>query len=105
MDDTAVEWLRQEALDELIEDDMGVYELLWALRGSDYYTGDSDGKELVRHVVKQLLSTGETRLIHLKWASDDPVQDGVQESELDDDHAFEFSPDGTYLALSALDSK
>ncbi len=105
MNESAVEWLRQEAVDELAEFDVGVYGLLWELRASKYHVGEREDKDLVRHVVRQLLSAGEARLIHLKWASDDKTGDGAPESELEDDLAFEFASDGTYLALSGVDSK
>ncbi|MBS2964801.1 hypothetical protein KGA66_17215 [Actinocrinis puniceicyclus] len=64
---SAAEWLWQEALDHLKADILGVYELLWLLRGSDYQLPEQQAKALVQSTASLLLAEGKARIVRLQW--------------------------------------
>ncbi|WP_253784673.1 hypothetical protein [Nocardia amikacinitolerans] len=97
----AANWLMQEAVDHLAEDYVGVYELLWLLRGSDFDLDDTAAKQLARQTADQLVSTGAASIGRLRWPSNEVVHGEVHEISPDDDAIFEPAEAGVYLALAS----
>jgi hypothetical protein len=102
-DATAAEWLWQEALDHLEADTLGVYELLWLLRGSEYRLSDDQAKTLAQSTASLLVAEGKARIVRLRWPANEEIDDTVNPSALQDETAFEPSEEGVYLALVAPD--
>ena len=102
-DATAAEWLWQEALDHLEADSLGVYELLWLLRGSDYQLPEEQARSLAQSTASLLVAEGKARIVRLRWPANEEVDDLVDPSALQDETAFEPSESGVYLALVAPD--
>ncbi|WP_157121166.1 hypothetical protein [Nocardia miyunensis] len=95
--------LLQEAIDHLEMDDVGIYEILWLARGSEFNLDDVTAKELTRTVVNQLLSDGTARLIILKWPTHEITVQEPQNVDLNLDSIFEPNSDNEYLGLTADD--
>lgn len=87
------------ALDHLGRDALGVYELLWLLRGSHYNLPDEQAKALARQAVSVLLSDGKAELVRLRWPTNEELDDVADASALQDDAAFDPTESGAYLAL------
>ncbi|WP_433601506.1 hypothetical protein ACQPXH_07120 [Nocardia sp. CA-135953] len=104
MHDPAAQWLMQEAVDHLAEDDLGVYELLWLLRGSDFGLDEAAAEALARKTAARLLTAGTAKLVHLKWPTKEIVPGEISEDALYNDNVFEFSEAGVYLALESTES-
>ncbi|MBS2965634.1 hypothetical protein KGA66_21465 [Actinocrinis puniceicyclus] len=102
-DATAAEWLWQEALDHLEADSLGVYELLWLLRGSDYQLPEQQARALAQSTASLLLAEGKARIVRLRWPTNEEVDDTVDASVLLEQTAFEPDEEGVYLALVAPD--
>ena len=99
MNDPAAQWLMQEAVDHLAEDDLGSYELLWLLRGSDFGLDEAAAEALTRKTAAHLLTAGTAKLMHLKWPTKEVVPREISKDSLYNDNVFEFSEAGVYLAL------
>ncbi|MGV9676521.1 hypothetical protein ACWDSJ_14685 [Nocardia sp. NPDC003482] len=99
MSQTADEWLLQEATDHLAMDAVGVYELLWLVRGSNFDLDDDLAKALARRTVRRLLSQGNAKLLYLRWPTNEVVDADPEGVDLDSDSVFEPGPGGIYLAL------
>lgn len=97
----AARWLMQEAIDHLAEDYVGIYELLWLLRGSAFDLDDTAAKQLARQTADQLVSTGAASIVRLRWPSNEIVPGEIPEMSPDDDTIFEPEDAGVYLALAA----
>jgi hypothetical protein len=100
---TAAEWLWQEALDHLQADSLGVYELLWLLRGSDYQLPEQQAKAVAQSTAALLIAEGKAKIVRLRWPTNEEIDDTVDPSALQDETAFEPSKEGVYLALVAPD--
>ncbi|MFC9434166.1 hypothetical protein [Nocardia sp. NPDC057030] len=101
MDDSAAaRWLLQEAEDHLAQDNLGIYELLWLLRGSEFDVNDDDAKRLARQITAHLIDTGAASLVKMKWPSNEIVSTGVSDIALYDDRVFDPGQEGSYLALA-----
>ncbi|MGH3628017.1 MAG: hypothetical protein ACRDRL_11335 [Sciscionella sp.] len=100
---TAAEWLWQEALDHLDADTLGVYELLWLLRGSDYQLTEDQAEILARSTASLLVAEGKARFVRLRWPTNEKVDGAVDATALQGNAAFEPGEDGVYLALVAPD--
>ncbi len=96
---TAAEWLWQEALDHLEADTLGVYELLWLLRGSDYQLPDEQARALAQSTASILVAEGKAKIVRLRWPTNEEVDDAVDISALQEEAAFEPNDSGVYLAL------
>ena len=103
-DATAAEWLLGEALDHLERDVLGVYELLWLLRGSDYDLSDEQAKALARQTATALVADGKARIVRLRWPTNEEVDDAADFGALENDRAFEPTESGAYLALVPPDT-
>ncbi|MEV0034217.1 hypothetical protein [Nocardia sp. NPDC050793] len=97
----AARWLMHEAVDHLAEDYVGIYELLWLLRGSDFELDDTAAKQLARQTADQLVSIGAASIIRLRWPSNEVVPGEIHEISPDDDTIFEPAEAGVYLALAS----
>ena len=92
--------LLQEAVDHLEIDDVGIYEILWIARGSEFKLDDVTAKKITRRVVNQLLSDGTANLILLKWPTNEVTCREPRNVDLTTDSIFEPSQDNEYLALT-----
>ncbi|MQY31344.1 hypothetical protein [Nocardia aurantia] len=99
--EAASAWLMNEAKNHLAEDFVGIFELLWLLRGSTFALTDEEAKQIARHTAADLLSTGEAELVHLRWPTNELVSTTTTADELNTPAAFEPTPTGEYLALSS----
>ena len=102
-DATAAEWLWQEALDHLEADSLGVYELLWLLRGSDYQLPEQQAKALAQSTASLLVAEGKAKIVRLRWPSNEEIDEVMDASALREETVFEPSEEGVYLALRAPD--
>lgn len=100
---TAAEWLWQEALDHLDADTLGVYELLWLLRGSDYQLPEDQAKILAQSTASLLVAEGKARIVRLRWPTNEEIDDTVDVGALQAEAAFEPNEEGVYLALVTPD--
>lgn len=98
-DASAAEWLWQEALDHLEDDSLGVYELLWLLRGSDYQLPEQQARALAQSTAAILVAEGKAKIVRLRWPTNEEIDDTVDPSALQDGAALEPSEEGIYLAL------
>ena len=72
------ELLRQELLDEVIDvGHLGVYELVWSLRGRESSLTDPERVVLARRVAREVLSTGRVALYPLRWPSNNPISQAL----------------------------
>jgi hypothetical protein len=71
MTEDRVLWLTQEVKDLLDVSSVGLYEFIWLLRGQEPGISYTDAKMIAQAALRQLLSTGEGRLILLEWPSQD----------------------------------
>ncbi|GAA5088083.1 hypothetical protein [Nocardia iowensis] len=99
----AAKWLMQEAVDHLTEDNVGVYELLWLLRGSEFVLNEAAAKQLARQTAASLISTGAASLVQLRWPTNEIVSTDVPDDRLYDDTVFEPGQAGLYLALTSTE--
>ena len=103
MNYSAFDWLLQEAIDHLAEDSVGVYELLWLARGSDFQLNDANAQKLTRDVVGQLVTTGAAKLIILKWLTNEVISSEPENIDMSSDAIFDPNAAGEYLALMSTD--
>ncbi|ASF09525.1 hypothetical protein NBRGN_110_01840 [Nocardia brasiliensis NBRC 14402] len=91
-----------EAHDHLATDFLGVYQLLWLLRGSDFELGDHEAITLARQTAVELISSGQAHLVLLRWPTDEVLSEHCDERQLDNDSVFDIenNNDDSYLALS-----
>jgi hypothetical protein len=104
-DATAADWLWQEALEHLQADSLGVYELLWLLRGSDYHLSEQQAQALAQSTASLLIAEGKARIVRLRWPTNEEIDDTIDPSALLEQTAFEPSEDGGYLALVTPDNE
>jgi hypothetical protein len=95
------EWLLQEALDHLSVDSMGVYELLWLVRGSGFQLDETAARNLARDVVNRLVSDGAAELVILKWPTNEVIVGDPSNIDIGTDVIFEPNSAGEYLALTS----
>ncbi|MEU0876424.1 hypothetical protein [Nocardia brasiliensis] len=98
----AIEWLMTEAHEHLATDYLGVYQLLWLLRGSDFDLSDDDAIDISRKIAGELIASGQAKLVLLRWPTDELLSERCDEHELNDDSAFDIenSSGDNYLALA-----
>ncbi len=66
--------LKQELLDEVADvGPMGVYELVWALRGRENRLTDAERVALAKEVAREVVGSGTVALYRLRWPSNDPI--------------------------------
>ncbi|MFG1791607.1 hypothetical protein [Nocardia sp. NPDC049149] len=97
----AAQWLMQEAVDHLREDNLGVYELLWLLRGSTFELAEDAAERLARATAVELVSTHSAKLVRMKWPTNEITSRDVPDTELYADNIFEPGETGAYLALTS----
>lgn len=98
---TPHDWLQQETLDHLAEGPMGLYELTWLLNGSDYDLPPQGQLSLARQVIRETFATHSVTLELLQWPTAEKVSGPLPLDVIENDHAFEFSDDGRFVALVA----
>lgn len=101
MCEAADEWLFREAIDLLAVECVGIYELLWLVKGSEFHLDDETAKFSVRNIVGRLLSEGKASLILLRWPTNEVVDAAPEGIDLEGDTIFEPDRSGAYLALGA----
>jgi hypothetical protein len=75
MNDELAAWLRQEVEGLLDVSDVGLYELIWLLRGRHPEMPDGEAKALANVCLQQLLSDRVGCLVRLVWPSHEPIDD------------------------------
>ncbi|WP_338769490.1 hypothetical protein V7968_05710 [Nocardia vulneris] len=66
-----------EAHEHLAADYLGVYQLLWLLRGSDFDLSDDDAIDISRKIAGELVASGQAQLVLLRWPTGPRVTGAV----------------------------
>ncbi|MBB5912878.1 hypothetical protein BJY24_001745 [Nocardia transvalensis] len=103
MTNAAGEWLSREAVEHLEMGPVGVYELLWLVRGAEFGLDDETAKAMVRRTVDWLLSEKGSTLVLLKWPTGEIIDDAPE--GIDTSAASMFEPDASGVYLALVDSR
>lgn len=94
------ELLKQELLDEIIDvGPLGVYELVWSLRGRENTLTDAERVALAKQVAREVVNSGTVMLYRLRWPSNDPISDSLTLDDVTEADWLDISQSGEYPAF------
>jgi hypothetical protein len=94
------ELLKQELLDEITDvGPLGVYELVWSLRGRENTLTDADRVELAKQVARDVVNSGTVMLRRLRWPSNDPISGSLTLDDVSEADWLAISQSGEYPAF------
>ena len=102
---TAEAWLTREVQQHLEDYGLiGLYELPWLLRGSEFQLTDQQAIELSERVGRNVLAKECVELHRLRWPSAEIVEGPLPSALLGSDDIWGEGPGGTYIALVYTDN-
>lgn len=96
--------LKQELLDEVIDvGPLGVYELVWSLRGRENSLTDPERVALAKQVAREVVDAGSVTLYKLRWPSTDPISEPLALDDVTDADWLDIPQSGEYPAFVATE--
>jgi hypothetical protein len=92
-------WLTQEVHDLLDQGPVGLYELIWGLRGTSFGLTDDEAIRLSRRVVDRIVRSGEAQIYAVQWPSMAIVEGPLELTTLDDPKNWSEGTSGPMMAL------
>ncbi|MGH4022281.1 MAG: hypothetical protein ACRDT0_24210 [Pseudonocardiaceae bacterium] len=94
------EILKQELLDQVTDvGPLGVYELVWSLRGQENTLTDAERVALAKQVARGVLGSGTVVLCRLRWPSNDPISSSLTFDDVTEADWLDIPPSGEYPAF------
>ena len=94
------ELLKQELLEEVTDvGPLGVYELVWSLRGRENSLTDPERVTLAKQVAREVLSSGRVTLYRLRWPSNNPISHVLTLDDVTEADWLDIPPSGEYPAF------
>jgi hypothetical protein len=95
----AGEWLAAEMGDLLEQGPVGLYEFVWALRGSPYLHSDAAAQRVSARVARDAVRSGRAEVYRVTWPGLDIVDGPLPDAALDDPAVWTVGESGTLAAL------
>jgi hypothetical protein len=92
-------WLTQEVRDHLDQGPVGLYELIWGLRGTSFCLSEAEAIRLSATVVERVVSSGMAALYAVSWPSMAVEEGPLPAAVLQDPKSWSEGESGPLIAL------
>ena len=92
-------WLTEEADELLDQGNVGLYQVIWELRGAQFGLSDDEAIQLSRHVVERLILAGKAEIYALAWPGLDIVRGPLPLATLEDPTSWNEGESGPMVGL------